>query len=99
MPGVRNLHAFWQEALATLLPAAIENLTAVLRLHAGAESELAFAGALRGLIGAFHRPWRKSGFAKRGRRIAGHGAVSTKRVENFHRGGQSPWCPKPPMKT
>jgi len=44
-----------KQALATALAAAIEDGASVLRLHAGAETKLLLAGALAGLIGAFHK--------------------------------------------
>lgn len=49
-----NLDALWQEALAAALPAAGENGTPALGLHAGAKPKLLFARALGCLIGAFH---------------------------------------------
>ena len=49
---VRNLNALRKKALAALLAAAAENVTAGFGRHAGTESELAAAGALGRLIGA-----------------------------------------------
>lgn len=48
-----HLDAFRQEALPSTLAAARESRATVLRLHASAETELLFAGALGTLICAF----------------------------------------------
>ena len=53
---VMNLDAFRQETFAPLSPAPRENRAAVFGFHASTESELAFAGALGGLIRTFHKP-------------------------------------------
>jgi hypothetical protein len=73
-----NFDALRQEALAPTLPAAREDGAAVLGLHAGAKSELLFAGALRGLVGAFH-----GSFGKRGRRLAASFRLSTSQPNNL----------------
>ena len=66
VPGVMNLDALRQEALTTALTAAGENRTTTLGLHTGSETELAFAGPLGRLIGAFHIPKVvRSGWKKR----------------------------------
>jgi hypothetical protein len=49
------LHAFWQEPLPAALPPARKRGAAAFAFHAGAESVLVFARALRWLISAFHR--------------------------------------------
>ncbi len=49
-----NLHSLWQQTLASALPPAGKDGTAVFCLHPRAETELLLAGALGGLIGAFH---------------------------------------------
>jgi hypothetical protein len=49
-----DLNAFGQQTTATALTAAGKNRATVFGLHASAKTELLFAGALRGLIGAFH---------------------------------------------
>jgi hypothetical protein len=51
-----DLDAFREETLAPLSPAPGENRAAVFGFHASTESELAFAGALGGLIRTFHKP-------------------------------------------
>jgi hypothetical protein len=56
-----NLDALREQALATMLPAARKDRAAILRLHAGAKSKLAFAGPLRGLVSAFHGRMEKEG--------------------------------------
>jgi len=49
----RILGAFWYKAVTTLLAAAAKNIATSFGGHAGAEAELLFAGAFRGLEGAF----------------------------------------------
>jgi hypothetical protein len=56
-----DFDALREKALAALLAAAGKDGAAILRLHAGAETELAFAGALRGLVSAFHGRMEKEG--------------------------------------
>ena len=51
---VVQLDSFGQETFTPVLPAARKYRASVFGLHAGAESKLALARALRGLIGAFH---------------------------------------------
>ena len=50
-----NLHALWQQTLATALTAAGKNGAAILGLHAFTEPELLLAGALGRLVGTFHK--------------------------------------------
>ncbi len=52
-----NFHTLGHKALAARFAATSENGATVHGLHAGAEPELLFAGALGGLVGAF---WHKS---------------------------------------
>jgi len=61
VPGVGNLDALGQKPLAATLPAAGKDGATVFRLHARAEAKLPLAGALRGLIGAFHSASGKIG--------------------------------------
>jgi len=49
-----DLGTLWKEALTALLATTAEAVTASFSAHAGAESVLTFAGALRWLKGAFH---------------------------------------------
>lgn len=49
-----DLGTLWKEALTALLTTTAEAVTASFGAHAGAESVLTFAGALRWLKGAFH---------------------------------------------
>ncbi len=51
--AVLQLDTLRNEALAALLAAAAENVTAGFGGHAGTETKLVLAGALGGLIGAF----------------------------------------------
>lgn len=56
--AVRNLDALGDEPLATFLAAAAQQVAALFGGHAGAETELAPAAALGGLIGPFaHIRW------------------------------------------
>ena len=57
--GVVDLHTLGQQPPAALLPATGKDRTTILCLHARTETELTFASALGGLIGAFHRPCGK----------------------------------------
>jgi hypothetical protein len=52
--GVVNLNALRQEALTATLATAGKDGATALGLHTGTETELAFAGPLGRLIGAFH---------------------------------------------
>jgi hypothetical protein len=54
-----GLHALGHEALAAFLAAAAENVATGLGGHAGAEAELLFPRALRGLESAFAHGWSK----------------------------------------
>ena len=53
MALVVDLDTHGHEALAALEAAAAQDVAAILGLHAGAEAELALAGALGGLVGSF----------------------------------------------
>src|SRR5260221_13728796 len=71
VPRVVDFHALRQQALASALAAAREDGAAVLGLHAGAETELPLARALRGLVGAFHRTSGWKAFGKKERQDSG----------------------------
>jgi hypothetical protein len=47
-----DLHALWNQTLATSATATAQDVTTVFGLHASAEAKLLFAGALRRLIGS-----------------------------------------------
>ena len=53
MAVVMDFDAFGKQALAAFAAATIDDGTSIFGGHAGAETELAFAGALRRLVGAF----------------------------------------------
>jgi hypothetical protein len=55
--GVVDFHTLREQALTAVLTTAGKDGTTILGLHAGAETKLTLAGALRGLISAFHRSW------------------------------------------
>lgn len=52
--GVMDFNALRQETFAALATAAIENGATIFGLHAGTETELAFAGAFGRLVARFH---------------------------------------------
>jgi hypothetical protein len=52
MAGILDFHAFRYQAFAAFGPAAAEDVTAIFSGHTLAESELAFAGPLRRLVGS-----------------------------------------------
>jgi len=52
--GVMDLDPLREETLATALATTAQNGATAFGLHAGTEAELAFARALRGLVGALH---------------------------------------------
>ena len=54
MARVVNLHAFWQQALATALAPPRERCASTFGFHPRAKTVLAFASAFRALEGAFH---------------------------------------------
>ena len=54
--GVLHFCALRQETLTTALPTAGKRGATGLRAHARAETVLTFAGALRCLVSAFHKP-------------------------------------------
>ncbi len=54
LPFKMNLNAFRQQTTATALATAGKNRATIFGLHASAKPKLLFAGALGGLIGAFH---------------------------------------------
>lgn len=56
VPFEVNLDALGKKALATALPTAGKNRATVSGRHARPKTELLFARAFGGLIGAFHRP-------------------------------------------
>jgi hypothetical protein len=71
VPLEMNLDALREEALAAPLAATGKDGSAILGLHAGAESKLALARALRGLIGAFHKAKEVEVFGKKERQDSG----------------------------
>ena len=70
-----HFNTFRQETLATTLTATSQGSATVLRFHTSAKTELAFAGALGSLVGAFRHGRRV--FRKRSRRIAVKTGLST----------------------
>jgi len=58
---VMHFDALWHQAFAARATAAAQDVTTIDGLHSGAETELAFPSALRGLVGAF---WHRSGRVK-----------------------------------
>ena len=82
---VLKLNTLGDEALAAFLAAAADDVTAGVGRHAGAETELGFAGALGGLISAFAHGGNLSGgssdrfLQRRGGRTLGFGGVMSTR--------------------
>ena len=60
-----RLDTLGQKPFPSSLPAAGEGGAAAFRLHPGTKTVLTFAGALRGLIGAFHKDWTLSALRER----------------------------------
>jgi hypothetical protein len=81
--GVVHFHALREQALAAVLTAAGKDGTTILGLHTGAETELTLAGALRGLISAFHRSCGKLGLREKRAKISGCFRPVNRREENL----------------
>ena len=84
-----DFNALRQEALAATLAAAGENGASALGFHAGAESKLLLARALRGLISAFHK--RKSLEKERRVYLLTRGCQQVRRVCCFQLDA-TPWA-------
>jgi hypothetical protein len=96
VPGVLDLDTLGQQVLATALPATAKDRPTALRFHPSAKTELALAGTLAWLIGAFHKcEMSRLKYAFRSRSQS-RKAARAPRTSRIHRGNANgkPFFPR-----